>query len=114
MHYLLLFIVAMSLITVSKSFGMKTFGLSTSLLSSSTTSLSSLSPPSSSSSSSPPSSLNKLRMMSSQGMKVLDLDVQKFGKILTENRAAFQVIDVREPHELEGMYNQLYSRHYYC
>ena len=41
-------------------------------------------------------------MMSSQGMKVLDLDVQKFGKILTENRAAFQVIDVREPHELDG------------
>ena len=86
----------MSLITVSKSFGMKTFGLSTSLLSSSTTSLSS------SVSSSSPSSLNKLRMMSSQGMKVLDLDVQKFGKILTENRAAFQVIDVREPHELDG------------
>jgi cytosine/adenosine deaminase-related metal-dependent hydrolase len=86
----------MSLITVSKSFGMKTFGLSTSLLSSTTTSLSSVS-------SSPSSSLNKLRMMSSQGMKVLDLDVQKFGKILTENRAAFQVIDVREPHELDGI-----------
>jgi len=86
----------MSLITVSKSFGMKTFGLSTSLLSSSTTSLSSVSVSS-------PSSLNKLRMMSSQGMKVLDLDVQKFGKILTENRAAFQVIDVREPHELDGI-----------
>ena len=85
----------MSLITVSKSFGMKTFGLSTSLLSSPTTSLLSVSSPL-------PSSLNKLRMMSSQGMKVLDLDVQKFGKILTENRAAFQVIDVREPHELDG------------
>jgi hypothetical protein len=67
---------------------MKTYGMYTSLTTISTSTISS----------------TFLRMMTTQsggGPKVYDLDVQKFSKILNENRSSFQILDVREPNELD-------------
>ena len=85
--FIILLLTIMSFITISKGFGMRTFGMYTSLSTISTSTTTS----------------TLLRMMSTQpsGPKVYDLDVQKFNKILNENRSSFQILDVREPNELD-------------